>query len=153
MDGTLSLGNASTGLDGVRLINCLGDIEDTILYGEAGATPSESEDPFEDDAGNATFAVFPESGNSIGRFPDGQDSDDNGTDFQTNMVPTPGQVNVEGDPTDPSTNNPAEQGCKNNQAPEDGSEPSKCAYVSSFPSVFWGFVVFILIRRRDVTDL
>ena len=51
-DGTLSLGNASTGLDGVRLKDCPSNVEDTLLYGKEGAVPSEEEILFLDDAFN-----------------------------------------------------------------------------------------------------
>jgi hypothetical protein len=146
-DSLISLGNASTGLDGVRILNCLGDIEDTLLYGKNGAEPSATEDPFEDDAGTSTYAIFPDSGLSIGRFPDGEDSDDNGLDFQTNLSPTPASANEEGDegtegPTTPNT------GCKKNSAPDSDSEPSKCSHVSPFPSAIMLLLLVGIVRRQ-----
>ena len=36
---------------------------------------------FVDDAGGESATLFPESGLSIGRFPDGEDTDDNSVDF------------------------------------------------------------------------
>ena len=39
LDSNLSFSNASTGVDGIRLINCLGAIEDTLLQGDLMAIP------------------------------------------------------------------------------------------------------------------
>jgi len=92
----LSLGNASTGLDGVRLLDCPGDVADTLLYGKTDAYAVDDEEPWEDDAGGQTYAIFPDSDLSIARYPDGTDTDDNGADFQTNAAPTPGRANEAG---------------------------------------------------------
>ena len=88
LDSNLSLGNASTGVDGIRLINCLGAIEDTLLYGDLMAIPDEGEGLL-DDQGGETFAIFPDSGLTVGRTPDGVDTDFNTSDFSTNLTPTP----------------------------------------------------------------
>ena len=88
LDSNLSLGNASTGVDGVRLINCLGGIEDTLLYGDLLAIPDAAEGLL-DDQGGESFAIFPDSGKTVGRTPDGVDTDFNTSDFSTNLTPTP----------------------------------------------------------------
>ena len=117
--------------------------------GEAGAVPSATEDPFEDDAGNASFAHFPDSGLSIGRFPDGHDSDDNAADFQSNMSPTPAASNVESDSGEGNGTTPPKEGCKNSEAPEAGEAPSKCSYINGRASLFCGFLVLGILRRRE----
>ena len=83
LDSNLSLGNASTGVDGVRLLNCLGGIEDTLLYGDLMAIPDSTEGLI-DDQGGESFAIFPDSGKTVGRTPDGVDTDFNTSDFSTN---------------------------------------------------------------------
>ena len=149
MNSTLSLGNASTGLDGVRIKDCPGDVEDTLLYGKEGAVSSLEEIIFYDDGGGESFAVFPESGRSIGRYPDGQDSDDNGVDFQSNMQPSPGLENIE-NPTDVDGGDGAEvpsKGC--GQEPSSSDSPSKCSYVYGVPNAVWFSLLFVLYRREE----
>jgi hypothetical protein len=146
MEGSLSLGNASSGIDGVRLINCLGGIEDTLLYGEFQVVPEEED--LLDDQGNQSFAIMPESGLSLGRVSDGMDSDDNSTDFYTNLLPTPRAPNAS--PSgDPDTDDPdiPTKGCSREPTEADG-EPSKCSYVSGFTPLMWMTAVFVLFRRR-----
>ena len=111
LDGSLSLGNASTGVDGVRLINCLGGIEDTLLYGDLMALPDENEGLL-DDLGNESFAIMPDSGLSLGRTPDGVDTDYNTTDFSTNLMPTPKAPNAtpSGDSNDNGTDSEIPKG-------------------------------------------
>ena len=149
-DSNLSLGNASTGLDGVRLIDCPANVEDTILYGKAGAFPSEEEVLFLDDAGLESFAIFPESGKSIGRFPDGEDSDVNDIDFQSNMTPSPNEPNIENtsgsDTGDNTVDLPSNSGCGNQ--PSGSEEPSKCSYMSGMPKFTWFIFLFALWRRK-----
>ena len=68
----LSLGNASSSADGLRLVDCEGWVIDTVIYGE----PSDSEEPWEDDQGIATsFAASPADGVSTARIEDGLDTD------------------------------------------------------------------------------
>ncbi len=144
---SLSLGNASTGFDGVRLKDCPGDTEDSILYGKQGAVPSLDEIEFFDDSGGQSFTIFPESGLSIGRFPDGEDSDDNGADFQSNMEPSPGLENIEkaGGDGESGTDVPT-KGCGRGPSGDDG--PSKCSYVYGIPNAVWFSFLFVLYRRR-----
>ena len=37
--GSLSLGNASSGVDGIRLIDCPGDVQDAVFYAKEGYEP------------------------------------------------------------------------------------------------------------------
>jgi len=150
IDTTLSLGNASTGFDGIRLKDCPGNVVDTILYAKMTAVPSEDEIEFLDDAGDETVAIFPDSGKSIGRYPDGADTDNNFTDLGSNMTPTPRAPNIQssdqgGGPGD-GVVTPG-QGC--GQSPSAAEQPSKCSYVSSFPKTAWLVLLFVLFRRED----
>ena len=74
----LSLGNAASAPDGVRLVDCQGVVQDSVLY----ADPiDEIDDPLLDDAGAETVAALPHESLSVGRAIDGSDTDDNGVDF------------------------------------------------------------------------
>ena len=150
MDSSLSLGNASTGVDGVRLINCLGAIEDTLLYGDLMAVPDVDEGLI-DDQGGESFAIFPDSGLTVGRTPDGVDTDANTTDFSTNLTPTPGMPNAvpgaEDTDTDTDPDIPT-KGC--NRSPDDEGEPSKCSHVTGFSPLMWMTAFFVLFRRREL---
>ena len=150
LDSNLSLGNASSGLVGVRLVNCLGGIEDTLLYGESGGeTEVEEDDELADDQGALSYAIMSDSGTTIGRFPDGGDSDDNSEDFYTHMEPSPGSANIESGGTETGPEEPKEEGCrKSSQEPTVGSEPSKCSYVGSLPVMMW-FASFVVLWRRQ----
>jgi hypothetical protein len=149
MDSTLSLGNASTGFDGVRIKDCPGDVVDTILYGKENAYASEEEILFVDDAGGESVTVFPDAGLSIGRFPNGGDSDDNSIDFQSNMEPTPRAANIENDieVVDTGEIDIPQKGCS--REPSEDGGPSKCSYVYGVPNAAWFAVLFVLFRRRD----
>jgi hypothetical protein len=148
IDSSLSLGNASTGLDGVRLVNCLGGIEDTLLYGKVGAVLDPEEELF-DDQGNSTFAFLSDSGKTIGRSTDGVDTDDNAADFATNMVPTPRAANVGGSgDTGTNTTEVPSKGCNKSAEPSD-SDPSKCSYVDGISPYLWVSTLFVLYRRRE----
>jgi len=149
IDSSLSLGNASTGFDGVRIKDCPGNIVDTILYAKVAALPSEDEIEFLDDAGGETVAIFPNSGQSIGRYPDGVDTDNNFADLSSNMQPTPKAANIPGSTGD-NGNGGGEvpgQGC--GQEPSAAEAPSKCAYVYGIPNAAWFAVLFVLYRRKD----
>ena len=150
LESNLSLGNAGSGLVGVRLVNCLGGIEDTILYGESGGeTEVEEEDELMDDQGALSYAIMSESGTTIGRHSDGVDSDDNSEDFHTNMRATPGAPNeVGGDTSGPDV--PKDEGCrKNSQEPSSDGEPSKCSYVGTLPVMMWFASLVVLWRRQE----
>ena len=149
MTSTLSLGNASTGFDGVRLMDCPGNKVDTIIYGKEGAYASDEEILFVDDAGGESATLFPESGLSIGRFPDGEDTDDNSVDFQSNMEPTPKAANIENTAEEGDTGEVdiPQKGCS--REPSEDGGPSKCSYVYGIPNTAWFVIAFVLFRRRD----
>jgi hypothetical protein len=86
----LSLGNAASAPDGVRLVDCQDVVQDSVLY----ADPiDEIDDPLLDDAGATTVAALPHESLSVGRTIDGSDTDDNGIDFLEDLPPTPGAPN------------------------------------------------------------
>ena len=89
---TLEMGNASSSGDSIRLLDNASNIVDTVIYG-----PNNS-DGFEDDTGAVTSSVAPEpaSGESVGRLPDGSDTDACGVDFVAFTTPTPGSDNGAG---------------------------------------------------------
>ena len=74
----------------LRLENCFGDVIDTVIYGDA----LNGSDPWVDDLGNTPtiLAPKPSSGQSIGRIPDGFDSDI-GSDFQSLNFISPWEPN------------------------------------------------------------
>lgn len=84
----LSMGNAGSSGDAVALANAGGTVVDTLVYGPDNA------DGFLDDQGRvASPGPKPSSGRSLGRSPDGADTDDASADL-TSMTPTPGATNV-----------------------------------------------------------
>jgi hypothetical protein len=93
-DNKFSLGNGSKNPDGVRLVDCVGEVQDTVLYGSSTDLIEDFE--LDDDTGASTIATMPSENLTLGRRPDGADSDDNEADFVTNMPPTPGFENVVG---------------------------------------------------------
>ena len=72
-----SLGNATSNTDGLQLVDCAGTVIDVVIYGES------NDDGWVDEQGNiaVSFAPKPGDGASIGRLPDGVDTNDNGLDF------------------------------------------------------------------------
>lgn len=152
---SLSLGNASTGLDGVRLIDCPGNIADTVLYGDPDAYAVDDEEPWEDDAGGQSYAYFPDSDRSVGRIPDGVDTDDNAADFQSNLPPTPGAANLfSGDTGDGGGPGYGGAGGCGNDAPTAPDDPStqKCSAAPRAPSPLWFVLLVGLIRRRETDN-
>ena len=152
-ESNLSLGNASTGLDGVRLLDCPGTVQDTILYGKEDATAevsdTGSEDYWEiDDLGTQTYALFPTDDDlTIGRFPDGEDSDDNSVDFCQDMSPTPGAANADcttGGGGNGSGSLGPSKGCSKSS---DG-DPSKCSTGAGLAGPLWLVGAIVALRRR-----
>ncbi|MEC8380505.1 MAG: lamin tail domain-containing protein [Myxococcota bacterium] len=146
VEGTLSLGNASSGFDGVRLIDCPGQIQDSLLYAKDGAGVASDEEITEGDNGDTSAASLPESGLSLGRLPDGSDSDVNSVDFATNLEPTPGERNG-GDSSGEqgSDPEPPSKGCGGDD------EGGKCSAISA-KTQFWifGFAGLVGLMRRRV---
>ena len=137
------LGNSSKNPDGVRLVDCTGDVQDTVLYGKAG----EAIEDFEllDDAAGVSMASMPRDGLTVGRIVDGVDTDDNAADFVANMAPTPGTANAEagvggGEAWDSGC------GCGKSAGPGSDAPPAEASTVgAALFSLFW----LIGLRRRD----
>ncbi len=89
-DGVPTLGNAGSGsADAVQLVDCEGHVADTVVYGGPNA------DGFVDDSGDVATSLgpVPAPGASLGRLPDGVDTDRSAHDFVVFDVPTPGAAN------------------------------------------------------------
>lgn len=89
-----NLGNGDQNSDAVRLVAPDGTVADIVIYG------GPNDDGWTTEAGApASPVAAPNAGLSLGRCPDGADSDDNAADFVMFVVPTPGAPNL----TDPCT--------------------------------------------------
>ncbi|MCK6504072.1 lamin tail domain-containing protein [Myxococcota bacterium] len=142
---SLGLGNAGTAPDGVRLVDCEGSTQDTVLYGEAAATAEDLE--LLDDAGGQSMAPMSESGLSVGRVPDGADTDDNAVDFSGALSPTPGAANGTGDGGDGGADDDEDDGGKG-CAKKGGAEGKKCGVVGVAGGLEWGLLALVALRRR-----
>jgi Lamin Tail Domain len=78
-DESSPLGNASSAPDGLRIVDCEGTVQDTVLYGDVGDEVVDTE--MTDDLGNTTFAPMPGEARSLGRCAEGADSNDSSVDF------------------------------------------------------------------------
>lgn len=140
---SLGLGNAGTAPDGVRLVDCEGTVQDTVLYGPADAEVEDLE--LVDDQGFQDMAPMGDSGRSIGRVPDGVDSDDSSVDFDGNLAPTPGAANGVG--SDDDDNDPTVtggKGCGNKGT----TDAKKCGVVGVAGGLEWLLIAFVAVRRR-----
>ena len=90
-DNDISLGNSSKNSDGVRLVDCTGEVQDTVLYGDAGEPIEDFE--LKDDLDGVSMAGMPREGLSVGRAEDGVDTNISEDDFAANTPPTPGEPN------------------------------------------------------------
>jgi hypothetical protein len=80
---------SGTNGDGIRLLDCEGNVADTVIYGDS------NDDAFVDDGGDIATSVAPKPGSdeAIARKSDGVDTDASGDDFKAAAVPTPGAPN------------------------------------------------------------
>lgn len=119
----LDLGNGTDG-DGVRVLDCTGLVVlDTVLYGGAEG------DGLIGDGGATDVVDKVSAGTSIGRYGDGEDSDQH-TDWYPDASPTPGEANSDpggtddpddsGDPTGDTGVDPI--GCNTDPDRPDGAE-------------------------------
>lgn len=91
-DDAITLGNATSNSDGVRLEDCKGTVVDTVVYG----TPNT--DALVDDGGTAATSLAPKpgSGQALARVDDGADTNQSAVDFAVAASPTPGAGNHTG---------------------------------------------------------
>jgi hypothetical protein len=82
-------GAAETDADAVRLVDCVGDVVDTVVYGMSNP------DGWVQDDGDVavSLAPAPRSGQTLARMPDGADTGLSGADFELVTTPTPGSSN------------------------------------------------------------
>jgi hypothetical protein len=142
----LSLGNG-TRADGVRIVDCEGGVVDTVLYGDVLG------DPITGDAGNTEVVTGVESAMSIGRYPDGADT--NGmSDWKGYAAPSPGASNADPGGSSDTAGGSGDVpggGC-GDDAPEDGTRPDGggCTTVParvSFAGLL-AMVSLVLVGRR-----
>ena len=147
IDG-LSLGNGGTPPDGLRLVDCLDEVQDTVLWGDGG----DAEDALLlDDDGQQSMALAADDDKTFGRYPDGEDTDDNSVDFLTNLTPTPGEPNDAGSGDGGGGGGPS-KGC-GKSAKNDAGGPSKCASAggAEIPAMgpVWALMsALVFLRRR-----
>jgi hypothetical protein len=142
--GSFSIGNASTAPDGVQLVDCQNTIQDTVLYGDSGDPASDL--GLSDDLGAQTMAIMPEENFSLGRFPDGLDSDNNEVDFFTNMPPSPGEPNIRGGGSGGETGGGC--GCGSKDPGGSGSGPAPSAAFAPLGMLI-GLLSLAAARRRE----
>ena len=138
------LGNSSKNPDGVRLVDCVGEVQDTVLYGDA----SKPIEDFEllDDLDGVSMAGMPRDGLSVGRTEDGVDTDDNEADFSANMPPTPGAPNGEAGGASAGEEIGSGCGC-GKSGPGAGDAPT--AEASAVGGALVSMLMFVGMRRRD----
>ena len=138
----ISLGNGSDG-DGLRLVDCEGNTVDTVIYSSSGLNDDELEDDLGAIAG--TVATMPDENTSLGRYPDGEDTEDHGEDWVVYGTPTPGAANDA--PSTGGGGGDLPSGCGKDQAgsPVDGG----CATIPLPIGLPWLAVMLVAWRRRD----
>ncbi len=140
----LDLGNGTEG-DGVRVSSCDGVPLDTVLYGGAEG------DGLVGDGGATDVVDKASAGSSIGRFPDGEDSDQH-TDWISDASPTPGEANSDpggGDSADTDTDSGdgiTEPGC----GPDPDSPDGAACATARLPlhGLEAAVALLVLARRR-----
>ena len=99
----LSLGNALSTGDGIRICNALGQIKDVVIYG-----PNNTDNLFDDSGAIATsLGPSPEEGLTVARIPSAIDTDLSAEDWQVVLVATPGSINLP-NPQDTGTDETAD---------------------------------------------
>jgi len=139
---SLSLGNGSDG-DGLRLVDCEGNTVDTVIYSSSGVNDDELDDDLGAVAG--TLAEMPDENASLGRYPDGEDTEDHGEDWIAYGTPTPGAANDA--PSTGGGGSDLPSGCGKDQpgSPVDGG----CATIPLPIGLPWLAVMLVAWRRRD----
>ena len=146
----LDLGNAGSNGDGIRLIDCEGNVIDTVIYGE------NNDDALVDDTEGIAVSFSPNPGDdqSAGRYPDGADSDASGEDFALCFAPTPGAPNgncaEEGGGGGGGGGGLGPGGCGRDNDLDDGADPEGdgCSQVPGSYSSMWGFLCIVMLLRR-----
>ena len=136
----LSIDNASSGAGGLRIVDCAGNVIDSVLYG------GEVEDPISGDGASLDSIPPTGEGASLGRYPDGIDTNA-AADWHPYAEATPGAPNTDpgasdggGDGTDDGG------GCGSDDPPKPGE--SGCATVLPLGGLEVCLAALALIRRR-----
>ncbi|MDP2307321.1 MAG: lamin tail domain-containing protein [Pseudomonadota bacterium] len=136
----LSLENSSSGAAGIRVVDCEGNVLDSVLYGD-----TEIEDPITGDNGSLEVVPDVSESVSVGRFPDGEDSDA-AADWIPYAAPSPGSANADpgaiGDDTGVQGPGP---GCGNKGG---APAPGGCNTVLPFGGFEVGLAALAMLRRR-----
>ncbi|MEE2752226.1 MAG: lamin tail domain-containing protein, partial [Myxococcota bacterium] len=149
-ESNLSMGNAGSNADGIRLLDCEGVVVDTLVYGPVNG------DGLVDDSGNIAtgLAPSPEDDMSLSRWPDGSDSDDGSVDWRSCFSPSPGEENTDcqsgGGDTGRATT-PGEIGCgcgASDDLPESELPSEGCTSVPVRRLSWWGLALLVVARRR-----
>jgi MYXO-CTERM domain-containing protein len=90
------------------------------------------------------MAIMPEENFTLGRFPDGLDSDNNEVDFFTNMPPSPGEPNTRGG----GGGGGAEEGCGCGSKDPGGSGPAPSEAFAPL-GMLVGLLSLAAVRRRE----
>jgi hypothetical protein len=99
-----------------------------------------------DDLGAQTMATMPGENLTVGRYPDGVDSDTNDEDFFTNMPPSPGAANIRGGGGG-GEEDTGGCGCGSSKDPG-GGEPAPSATYAPLGAVL-GLLSLVAMRRRE----
>ncbi len=139
----MSIDNAGSGAGGLRLLDCEGNVLDTVLYG------GDIEDDISGDGGSTEVVPEVSEAVSLGRYPDGGDTDA-ATDWIPYSAPSPGSANADpaalgGDDT--GTGGPKPGGCNNDGAPTAPGEGG-CSTVLPFGGMEVALAAVALLRRR-----
>ncbi len=147
---SLDLGNGTDG-DGVRVLDCEGLLLDTVLYGET------MDDGLEGDGGATDVVDDPGTGRTIGRYPDGSDSDLH-TDWFPYDDPTPGAPNTDPGAIETGDTNESKDGVSDGGGGDDGvcgpaaERPDGGTGCASSPVPLAGFSLglasLLALRRR-----
>lgn len=135
---SLSLGNASSSGDGLRLVDCDGQPVDVVLYG-SGAAEAE----LTADGGFVGLAPM-DAEVSTGRIDDGADTDD-AADWQLFLPATPGELNQSGG--DDPGEEPGGGCCGGQKTTRPGLDRPTTAWLAPF-GLFGGLFTAAALRRR-----
>lgn len=136
---SLSLGNASTSGDGVRLLDCEGAPVDVVLYGEGAAEAELTAD------GGFTGLAAAVAEYALGRAEDGVDTDD-AADWRALAVPTPGAPNDAGGDGDDTGDSPKPGGCGGGRP--DAGRPDGAGCATVLPLGGWEALALALAAAR-----
>lgn len=136
----LALDNAGSGAGGLRLLDCEGGVLDTVLYGDPAI-----EDDIAGDGGSLDVVSKVSAAYSLGRFPDGGDSN-SAADWFPYAAPSPGELNVDPGARGDGPDGPS-PGCGNQGTPAAPGEGG-CGTVLPLGGLEVGLAALAMVRRR-----